>query len=142
MADRRPQQAPLAEPHYRKLRPDTRTSFDQLILAEAGVLIDSPSYHRDEQETRPGSSVPQKARPMGEKVCFGLRAEKLSTRRSRDEGSEACSSRTAARNDDDLTNGEDLHFQSGRGFRYPQVTQGKVSVQESRVVPRNKTPDS
>jgi hypothetical protein len=50
------------------------------------VLIDSPSYHRDEPETRPGSSVPQKARPMGEKVCFGL--EKLSTRRSRDEGTE------------------------------------------------------
>jgi len=58
--------------HYRKLRPDNRTSFDQVILAEAGVLIDSPSYHGDGEETRPGSSVPQKARPTGEKVCFGL----------------------------------------------------------------------
>jgi hypothetical protein len=31
--------------HYRKLRPDTLTSFDQLILAEAGMLIDPPLYH-------------------------------------------------------------------------------------------------
>jgi hypothetical protein len=79
--------------HYRKLRPDTRTSFDQLILAEAGVLIDSPSYHRGKPEARPGSSVPQKARPTGEKVCFGL--EKLSTRRSRDEGTERTSHNVA-----------------------------------------------
>ena len=35
----------MGRDHYRKLRPDTRTSFDQLILAEAGELIDSPSYH-------------------------------------------------------------------------------------------------
>src|SRR5580700_7597467 len=25
-------------------------------------------------------------------------------------------------NDDDLTNGENLHFQSGRGFWYPQIS--------------------
>ena len=71
MADRRPQQAPLAEPHYRKLRPDTRTSFDQLILAQAGVLIDSPSYHRDGQEIRSGSSVPPRRAPWVRKFVLG-----------------------------------------------------------------------
>jgi len=28
--------------HYRKLRPDTRTSFDQLVQTDGRVLIDPP----------------------------------------------------------------------------------------------------
>jgi hypothetical protein len=50
--------------------------FDQLILAETGVLTDSPSYHRNLQEstdkTRPDGSLPRKARRLDEKVCFWL----------------------------------------------------------------------
>jgi len=58
------------------------------MLAEAGVLTDS--FHITglagiELETRLDGSLPQrKARPMDEKVCFW---GKLSTRRSRGEGS-------------------------------------------------------
>jgi hypothetical protein len=64
--------------HYRKLRPDTRISFDQLVFAEAGVLIDSPSYHGDWEESRPGRSVPQKARPRARRAMKnGLIVEKM-----------------------------------------------------------------
>jgi hypothetical protein len=38
--------------HYRKSGPDIRTPFDQWMLAEAGVLTDSPSYHGDWQESK------------------------------------------------------------------------------------------
>jgi len=58
------------------------------MLAEAGVLTDSlhiTGLAGIEHETRLDGSLPQrKARPMDEKVCFW---GKLSTRRSRGEGS-------------------------------------------------------
>src|SRR2546426_11080377 len=61
--------------HYRKLRPDARTPFDKVMLAEAGVLTDSlhiTGLAGIEHETRLDGSLPQrKARPMDEKVCFG-----------------------------------------------------------------------
>ena len=61
--------------HYRKLRPDTRTPFDQLMLSEAGVLSNSLHIARtagNQNETRSVSSLPRKARPMDKKRCFGL----------------------------------------------------------------------
>jgi hypothetical protein len=59
--------------------------FDQLILAETGVLIDSPSYHGDWEENSAGQfSAPKGS--TGEKACFGL--ENVASRRSRGEGTE------------------------------------------------------
>jgi len=54
--------------HYRKLRPDARTPFDKLMLAEAGVLTDSlhiTGLAGIEHETRLDGSSPAKGPPHG-----------------------------------------------------------------------------